>query len=79
MTDMINAFFIQAARVFPEIGMIKDGFMIPPLNPKYIIAAIIDGYLMASKNGKDWVLAVSVHDGREERSWVNGEWMAMEK
>ena len=57
-------FGIDAACVMPELKSVildgEDGFEISDANSEYKYAVMHDGFLLASKDCKDWVIAIYV-------------------
>lgn len=55
---------IEGAVVMPDMEKIdvngEPGFIIPALNNNYYLACHVDDVLLASKNGKDFVIALAI-------------------
>lgn len=56
---------IDGAVVFPEMKRIGDTYVLPDINHEYKLAILHDGYIWASKDKKDFVIALSVKIGEE--------------
>ena len=52
---------IDGACVYPEIQKTGNGYRFPEHNPSYRYAMIHDDILWASKDGKDYVMAICVN------------------
>ena len=61
----VIAIKIDGAVVFPEMKKIGDTYVVPDMNHEYKLAILHDGYLWASKDKKDFVIAISVKIGEE--------------
>ena len=66
-TMLITMLHIDGAVVMPELKKVnvngEAAYQLPKTNPMYCFAALINGMPMASKDGREFVVAIAINVG----------------